>query len=93
MLESTEHGPQLCLGGIAASLPPQCGGPDIVGWSWDAVDAEEAANGTTWGSYRVVGTYTDAVFSLTEPATSPDPSLADDGFEVDFSSPCSFTEI
>lgn len=88
VLESTDHGPQMCLGGIAKSLPPQCGGPDIVGWSWDEVDAEEAANGTTWGSYLVVGTYTDAVFTLTEPATAPDPSLADDGFEVDFSSPC-----
>lgn len=88
VLESPEHGPQLCLGAIADSLPPQCGGPDIVGWSWDAVDGEEAANGTTWGSYRVVGSYEDGVFTLTEPATAPDPSLADDGFEVDFTSPC-----
>lgn len=88
VLESPEHGPQLCLGSIALSLPPQCGGPDIVGWSWDAVDDEEVANGTTWGSYRVVGTYIDDVFTLTERATSPEPSLADGGFEVDFASPC-----
>lgn len=88
VLESPAHGPQLCLGAMAMSLPPQCGGPDVVGWSWDAVDGEEAANGTTWGSYRVVGTYIDDVFTLTEPATPPDPSLADDGFTVDFTSPC-----
>lgn len=69
---------------VAAATSQIGSGPDIVGWSWDAVDAEEAANGTTWGSYRVVGTYTDAVFSLTDPATAPDPLLADDGFEVDF---------
>lgn len=88
VLESPEHGPQLCLGGIATSLPPQCGGPDIVGWDWDAVDGQESAGGTTWGSYRVVGTYADGAFTLTEPATAPDPSLADDGFEVDLTSPC-----
>ncbi|MFZ6003654.1 MAG: hypothetical protein ACOYXM_06930 [Actinomycetota bacterium] len=88
VLESPAHGPQLCLGAIATSLPPQCGGPDIVGWGWDAVEGEEAANGTTWGSYRVVGTYTGGVFTLTEPAVAPDPSLGDDGFSVDFTSPC-----
>lgn len=57
VLESPEHGPELCLGGVAESYPPQCGGVPLVGWDWAAVDAEESANGTTWGSYRVVGTY------------------------------------
>src|SRR5262245_9982995 len=27
----------LCLGGVLESLPPQCSGPEIVGWDWDAV--------------------------------------------------------
>ncbi|MGH8829004.1 MAG: hypothetical protein ACRDVZ_15690, partial [Jiangellaceae bacterium] len=39
VLESPEHGPQLCHG-VAESLPPQCGGPDIAGWDWSAVEAE-----------------------------------------------------
>lgn len=89
VLESTAHGPQLCLGGVMDSLPPQCGGPDIVGWDWDAVAGEESANGSTWGEYRVVGTYTDGVFTLTEAAGPPDPSLGDDGFgSIDFAAPC-----
>lgn len=89
VLESAAHGPQLCLGGIMDSLPPQCGGPDIVGWDWDAVDGEETASGTTWGDYRVVGTYSDGVFTLTEAAAAPDPSLADGGFDdIDFTAPC-----
>lgn len=89
VLESRDHGPQLCLGGIETSLPPQCGGPEIVGWDWEQVDGEESANGTTWGDYRVVGTYTDGVFTLTEAAGPPDPSLADDAFgSIDFAAPC-----
>ena len=45
VLESPEHGPQLCLGGVAESLPPQCGGPDIVGWDWESVAGEESELG------------------------------------------------
>lgn len=71
VLESPEHGPQLCLGGVAESYPPQCSGPDIVGWDWaDAAD-EESANGTTWGDYAVVGTWADGTFTLTEPPRAP----------------------
>ncbi|MBW3549122.1 MAG: hypothetical protein KY452_13460 [Actinobacteria bacterium] len=57
VLESPDHGPQLCLGGVQESYPPQCGGPDVIGWDWDVVQGEESANGTTWGTYTVVGTW------------------------------------
>ncbi|MBA2438292.1 MAG: hypothetical protein H0V52_08080, partial [Acidimicrobiia bacterium] len=30
VLESPDHGPQLCQG-VDLSYPPQCGGPDVVG--------------------------------------------------------------
>lgn len=72
VLESPDHGPQLCLGGIATSLPPQCGGPDITGWSWDDVDNYETLSGTTWGTYTVVGTYDGGVFTPTEPPRPPE---------------------
>ncbi|MFW6091350.1 MAG: hypothetical protein ACODAF_05695 [Actinomycetota bacterium] len=72
VLESPDHGPQLCLGGVNDSLPPQCGGPDIVGWSWEDVDEYETASGTTWGSYTVVGTYDGDAFTLTEPPRPPE---------------------
>ena len=47
VLESPEHGPELCLGGVLESLPPQCGGPDVIGWDWAAVEDEQSMNGTT----------------------------------------------
>ena len=28
------EGAELCLGGVEQSLPPQCGGPTLVGWDW-----------------------------------------------------------
>jgi Family of unknown function (DUF6174) len=85
VLESAQHGPQLCTA-VEASLPPQCGGPDVVGWDWNAVDTEESAGGTTWGSFYVVGTWIDGVFTLTRPATAPVPTPNRNG--VDFTTPC-----
>jgi hypothetical protein len=45
-------GPELCLGGVDESLPPQCSGPvatglDMDGWS-------QQANGVRWGERSVV---------------------------------------
>lgn len=85
VLESPQHGPQLC-DVVATSYPPQCGGPDVLGWDWSTVTAE-SANGTTWGSYLLVGTWDGAAFTLTEPAAVDDGS-AHPQAEVDFSAPC-----
>ncbi len=70
VLESPEHGPQLCHA-VADSLPPQCGGPDIGGWDWSLVEHDEAS-GTRWGAYVLVGTFDGTLFTLTEPATDDD---------------------
>lgn len=86
VLESPRHGPQLCLAGVQESLPPQCSGPDIIGWDWDAVEGEDSANGTTWGTYTVVGTWDGKALTLTEPPRSPAPPEQDAGFEL--STPC-----
>lgn len=83
VLESPEHGPQLCHS-VEESYPPQCGGPDIVGWDWSAVEAE-SANGTTWGAYTIVGTWDGQTFTLTEPAAPGDPPPF---VGPDFSTPC-----
>lgn len=66
VLENRDHGPQLCYA-VDESLPPQCGGVDVVGWHWSDVQAESAA-GTTWGYYSLVGTFDGTAFTLTEPA-------------------------
>jgi hypothetical protein len=87
VLQSPEHGPQLCRE-VATSYPPQCGGPDVFGWDWDAVEGEKAASGTTWGSYRVVGTWDPnrRALTTTAPAEAPPDDEPDD--EGAFASPC-----
>lgn len=85
VLESPDHGPQLCAA-VAESYPPQCGGPDVVGWDWADVDGEESANGTTWGVYRVVGTWDGGRLTLTEPPGEPSEGAPRP--EPDFTTPC-----
>ena len=66
------HGPQLCVGPTRTSRPPQCGGPDIVGWDWDAAPGTVAVAGTTkWGEYLIVGTFDGDRFTLTESPRAP----------------------
>ena len=86
VLQSPEHGPQLCWE-MEDSLPPQCTGPDVVGWDWEAVEGEQAANGTTWGSFLVTGTWDGTRFTVTEPPAPAGPPSSD-VVEVDLSSPC-----
>jgi hypothetical protein len=70
VLESPEHGPELCAN-VQDSLPPQCGGVPLIGWDWDAVDGEESASGTTWGDWEVTGTWDGEALTLTEPPVAP----------------------
>ena len=49
--------PMFCLGLVQESYPPQCSGPELVGWDWDTADQEETASGVTWGTYAVTGTW------------------------------------
>jgi hypothetical protein len=70
VLESPQHGPQLCLGAIADSLPPQCGGLPIEGWDWAAVTAD-SASGTTWGEYYVEGHFDGTTFTVAGPPRHP----------------------
>lgn len=63
VLQKDAEEPQLCLGAVAESYPPQCSGPEITGWDWDAVDGEESASGVTWGAYAVTGTWDGTVFA------------------------------
>ena len=66
VVENRLHGPELCLGVVMLMLPPECGGARIVNWRWSRVDGEERRAGTTWGVYRVQGTYDGAAFTLTD---------------------------
>lgn len=84
VLESPEHGPQLCYA-VMTSLPPQCGGIDLVGWDWAAVDGEESVGGTTWGEYQVTGTWDGSRLTLTEP---PAPPSSEQRETPSFDTPC-----
>ena len=77
VLEDRSHGPELCLGGVATSLPPQCGGVPIRGWDWEAVEGEEARSGTTWGEYHVAGSYDGDSFAVSE-VSAPGAPAPDD---------------
>lgn len=71
---------EICVGGVAQSLPPQCGGPVLKGeFSWDEVGPERAA-GVTWtnDSWWAVGTYDpddgeQGSFTLARPVSAQPP--------------------
>jgi hypothetical protein len=86
VLESPEHGPQLCPA-VAESYPPQCGGPELIGWDWDTVDSE-SASGTTWGSYLLTGTWDGSRFTLTRPPEPDDGRSSGEPEEPELTSPC-----
>ncbi|WP_022892997.1 hypothetical protein [Agromyces subbeticus] len=71
--EADGSAPELCLGGVAESYPPQCSGPEIVGWEWSRAEGEETASGVTWGGYSVRGTWDGERFTLTEPPVPHEP--------------------
>jgi len=74
VLEDQSHGPQLCLGGVLESLPPQCGGPDLLGWDWSTLAGSDGRTGVKWGEYVVVGSWDASAetFTLTRPAVPAD---------------------
>jgi hypothetical protein len=72
----------LCLGAVMESYPPQCSGPEILGWDWTSVEGQETASGVTWGTYAVQGTWDGERFTMTQapimlalydPMVVPDP--------------------
>lgn len=82
-------GAELCLGAIAESYPPQCGGPRLADWDWAAHEGEyEEAAGVRWGEFVVVGTYDGEEFTVEEvtPAGEWDGEPPENG--TDLSTPC-----
>jgi hypothetical protein len=70
VVETPQHGPLLCLGGLAASLPPQGSGPAISNWDWTTVSGYTILSATTWGAYTLIGTYDGHRFTMTRPPQS-----------------------
>jgi len=68
--------PEVCLGVVAESFPPQCGGPPLVGWDWreqrlvlgqpgGGGTGYEQAGAVRWGQYALVGRWNGESFTLT----------------------------
>lgn len=90
LMQRSANGPvELCVGGVAESYPPQCGGPRIVGdVDWDALEPERASgvtwtNDVVWAVGRLdpdageSGTFTlERPLSLTPPKGFPLPTPA-----------------
>ena len=61
--------PELCLGPVAESYPPQCGGPAIRGWRWhDHAGHYEQVDRVRWGEFRVEGYFDGDEFVVTAAA-------------------------
>jgi hypothetical protein len=58
---------QFCLGPVMESYPPQCSGPELIGWEWPDDQMWESSNGVTWGTYAVSGTWDGETFTVTYP--------------------------
>lgn len=91
VLQSRDHGPELCLGAVLDSLPPGCSGVPITNWRWDEVKGQQTAGGTTWGTYRLVGTYDGSQFTVVSAEVPPptDRPSAAERFKDEPKSPCS----
>jgi hypothetical protein len=80
-----ETGPELCLGAVAESYPPQCSGVPLVDWDWATVGRTyERSGDVRWGSYAVQGRYDGTTMTVTQdPVTSAlydAPAPAEDPF-------------
>jgi hypothetical protein len=72
------QGPELCLGPVAESYPPQCGGPALLDWDWADHDGTYDEHGDVrWGTYALTGSWDGTSFSATEavPGALYDPAM------------------
>lgn len=60
--------PELCLGPVAESWPPQCRGVPIRGWDWSGHDGMfERSGDVRWGTFAVTGTFDGTTITVTRP--------------------------
>jgi hypothetical protein len=59
--------PELCLGAVAESWPPQCSGPPIDGWDWsEHAGMYQKSGSTRWGQFVVSGTWDGSTFTYAD---------------------------
>lgn len=71
---------EVCVGPVATSLPPQCGGPQLVGWDWATNGAmSERRGGVRWGLFALTGAWDGTRLTVTDsvPAALYDAAMVD----------------
>jgi hypothetical protein len=59
--------PELCLGPVAESYPPQCSGPALLEWDWAQHEGTYDEQGEVrWGTYALTGTWDGTAFTATD---------------------------
>lgn len=62
--------PELCLGAVMESYPPQCHGVPLAGWDWETTGPHEEADldgqVTRWGTYAVTGGFDGSTMTVTD---------------------------
>jgi hypothetical protein len=61
--------PELCLGPVMESFPPQCDGVPLGGWDWTTAGIQEEAPAgtnrpTRWGTYAVTGPFDGSTMTV-----------------------------
>jgi hypothetical protein len=72
--------PELCLGPVAESYPPQCGGPALAGWDWlDHRGMFDHQGEIRWGTFMVTGTFDGTTFTATDAVAGAlyDPAMSE----------------
>lgn len=88
VIEGPGQPTELCLGAVADSYPPQCGGPRLLGFDWDEHRGDfEEANGVRFGEFLVEGRFDGKQFTAVRvvPGDEVEPVQ---GEEPDFATPC-----
>lgn len=83
VIQIADATPQLCLGAVAESYPPQCTGVPVTDWTWSDTDGHETSGGTQWGTFAVTGTWDGTTLATTgsvqlalyDPIRTEDPLL------------------
>ena len=68
--------PELCVGPVAESFPPQCQGLALAGWDWaDHHGVHQQQGDVRWGDFSVTGTFDGTTVTVTDavPAALYDP--------------------
>ncbi|GAA4736719.1 hypothetical protein GCM10023350_20720 [Nocardioides endophyticus] len=64
--------PEVCLGPVAESYPPQCSGPELLGWDWGDHDGMfEEQGDVRWGQFALTGTWDGKRLTSTQAVPAP----------------------